>query len=487
VSISSDWRATMMANSARDPYWQAAVRRETMDHPAAAEHIEDTCATCHMPMARYEAHLGGGTGRVFGNLPIGAEATREATLAADGVSCTACHQITAEGLGDPSSFTGGFRVDEATAWGSRKIYGPFTTDRGRAALMRSTVGFIPTEAAHVRSSALCATCHTLYTDALNERGEVVGRLPEQVPYLEWEASAFPARGLECQSCHMPVVTEPVPVTRVLGQPREEVSRHIFNGGNFFVLGMLNRFRDELGVEALPAELDRAQRRTVRHLETETAEVDIVSTTSAAGSLIVAVEVRNLAGHKLPTAYPSRRAWIHLTVSDRNGAVLFESGALRPNGAIVGNDSDENGAQFEPHYTSIDRPDQVQIYEAIMVDAGGVPTTGLIRGVRFEKDNRLLPIGFEKSGAASDIAVRGTAQQDADFVSGVDRVTYRISVTGGATGIVVDAALRFQPIGYRWAHALQEYDSFETNRFVEYFEEMSEGSSVTLASARRIVE
>ena len=28
VSIGVDWRATMMANSARDPYWQASVRRE---------------------------------------------------------------------------------------------------------------------------------------------------------------------------------------------------------------------------------------------------------------------------------------------------------------------------------------------------------------------------------------------------------------------------------------------------------------------------
>src|SRR4051794_23472553 len=33
VSIGTTWRSTMMANSARDPYWQASVRRETIDHP----------------------------------------------------------------------------------------------------------------------------------------------------------------------------------------------------------------------------------------------------------------------------------------------------------------------------------------------------------------------------------------------------------------------------------------------------------------------
>jgi hypothetical protein len=266
-----------------------------------------------------------------------------------------------------------------------------------------------------------------------------------------------------------------------------VSRHIFNGGNFFVLGMLNRFRDELGVEALPAELDRAQRRTVRHLESETAEVEIVSAVASEGSLTVTVAVRNLAGHKLPTAYPSRRAWLHLTVRDSGGAILFESGALRPDGLIVGNDNDEDGSRFEPHYTAIDRPDQVQIYEAIMVDSRGVPTTGLLRGVRFEKDNRILPIGLDKEVASEDIAVRGTARTDADFASGGDQIFYRMPLTGAARGVVVELALRFQPIGYRWAHALEDYDAFETNRFVAYYGVMSSGSAATLAIARRVME
>src|SRR5882672_11376889 len=30
VSIGATWRSTMMANSGRDPYWQAGVRRETI-------------------------------------------------------------------------------------------------------------------------------------------------------------------------------------------------------------------------------------------------------------------------------------------------------------------------------------------------------------------------------------------------------------------------------------------------------------------------
>ena len=99
ISIGTAWRASMMANSARDPYWQAAVRREIMDRPDAREHIEDECAACHMPMARFEARAAGRPGQVFAHLPVGKRVASADLLAADGVSCTTCHQITDERLG----------------------------------------------------------------------------------------------------------------------------------------------------------------------------------------------------------------------------------------------------------------------------------------------------------------------------------------------------------------------------------------------------
>ena len=39
VSIGLDWRPSAMANSARDPYWRAAVRREVLDHPGARAEV----------------------------------------------------------------------------------------------------------------------------------------------------------------------------------------------------------------------------------------------------------------------------------------------------------------------------------------------------------------------------------------------------------------------------------------------------------------
>jgi len=491
VSIGFDWRASMMANAARDPYWQAAVRREVIDHPQAQEAIEDKCSTCHMPMARYEAHLGGGSGEVFANLPIGAGAGRSATLAADGVSCSTCHQIQPDGLGDPSTFTGGFVVDDTTAWGERSMLGPFQTDRGRAAIMQSATGFVPREASHIQSSELCASCHTLYTHPMDDEGNVVGELPEQVPYLEWLESDFADASAEggarsCQSCHMPVVQEPVPVTGVLGQPRDSVNRHVFRGGNFFMLGMLNRYRDELGVKALPQELDAAVRRTVEHLQTKSATVSVEPVSSGGNVLEVEVAIENLGGHKLPTAYPSRRTWLHVQVLDGAGQVLWESGAMESTGAIVGNDNDDDGTRFEPHWEVVERPDQVQIYEPVMVDWEGRVTTGLMYGAEYVKDNRLLPRGFEKGASHPDVAVQGRAAGDTDFVGGSDRVRYRISLGEDASPREVVAELRYQPIGYRWARNLEEYDAPETTRFVGWYDEMSAGSAVTLARGRLTV-
>jgi len=56
-SIGLDWRASIMANSSRDPYWQASVRRETIDHPTASADIQNECSHCHMPMAFYHPHV----------------------------------------------------------------------------------------------------------------------------------------------------------------------------------------------------------------------------------------------------------------------------------------------------------------------------------------------------------------------------------------------------------------------------------------------
>ena len=443
VSIGYDWRASMMANSARDPYWQAAVRRELMDHPQAREAIEAKCSRCHMPMASEYAALSGQTIGVFENLPIGGATGPFADLAADGVSCSVCHQVSDDGLGTDDSFTGGFRTGGPGPDGSRAVFGPFEPDPGGVGIMRSATGYTPTEAPHVQSSELCATCHTLMTHAVTATGEGP-EFPEQVPYLEWQASDFARAGTRCQDCHMPAVSEAVPVTQVLGRPRDDVSRHVFRGGNFFMLRLLNRYRDELGVAALPHELALAAERTEAHLRDATADVSVAPQTSEAGSLAFRVDVSNRAGHKFPTAYPSRRAWLHVTVTDAAGVTVFESGRFQEDGSVAGNDGDTRPDAFEAHHTEIRVADQVQVYEAVMTDGQGGVTTGLMSAEQMTKDNRLLSQGFDPGDASGRTAVRGAAADDADFGAAGDRVRYRIA-TGPTTGpFTVAVELWFQP-------------------------------------------
>jgi hypothetical protein len=279
---------------------------------------------------------------------------------------------------------------------------------------------------------------------------------------------------------MPAVEQPTPIASVLGPPREGLSRHTFRGGNFFMLQMLNRFRDELGVQAPAREMEAAVRRTVEHLERDTARVRIASAQRNGNRIDLAVQVENLAGHKFPTAYPSRRAWLQVTATDASGKVVFESGAFQSDGRINGNDHDTNPLAFEPHFAVIDRPDQVQIYESIMVGANDTPTTGLLTGVRYAKDNRLLPAGFVKTRATSDTAVHGAAASDPDFDGGGDVTRYSIEAPAAAGPISVTVRLWFQPIAYRWAENLRSYKAPEPERFIRYWDAMRAVSAMVIA-------
>lgn len=487
VSIGAAWRASMMANSSRDPYWQAAVRREVLDHPDAGDAIQDECATCHMPMSRTDARLHGDDGGVFRHLPVTDVSDRADRLAHDGVACSLCHQITDRNLGTPASLTGGYVISPANTPEPRPVFGPFKIERGMTTIMRSATRFQPTEAAHLRQSELCATCHTLVTKARGPNGEIIGELPEQMPFQEWQHSAYVDEQRSCQSCHMPVVEEDTPIASVLGAPRKGFARHTFIGGNTFMQRMLNRYRGELGVIAAPSEMEASIAATLANLQKSTAELSIEEAGRSGNRLLVDVGVRNLTGHKLPTGYPSRRVWLHVTVRDRAGRVVFESGAIGANGAIAGNDNDTDALTFEPHHAEIRAPDQVQIYESIMSDPTGRPTTALLKAVRYLKDNRLVPRGFEKRTAGSQIAVVGAAAQDADFGDAGDRVRYSIPVDAADGPFQVDAELRFQVIGFRWVENLKPYSSEETRRFVGYYESMASSSSEVLVARRRRVE
>jgi nitrate/TMAO reductase-like tetraheme cytochrome c subunit len=495
ISIGTQWRASVMANSSRDPYWQASIRRETIDHPTATAAIEDKCSTCHMPMQRYQARAEGLRGEVMRYLTAVSSGAAlgepegelenakspKATLAADGVSCTVCHQVQNSNLGQRSSLDGGFLIDVTRKDEEREIFGPFDDpDKGRQRLMHSATGFTPKKVDYLGDSALCASCHTLLTDALDDHGKPAGTLPEQMPYQEWQHSDY-AKTSTCQDCHMTQVKGEAPITSIHAQDHDGVMRHIFVGGNATLLRMLKDHAGELGVTATGEELEASAGRSEAMLAHDTATVTVEKVNQEGERLNFDVAVTNRTGHKLPTAYPARRAWLHVTVRDARGAAVFESGAVRPDGSIVGNDNDADGAKFEPHYSRITQPDQVEIYESIMGDFKNRVTTGLLYGTHYLKDNRILPKGFNKQTADSGIAVVGAARSDRRFTGGAHAVNYSVALSGSGP-YRISAELLYESIGYRWAHNLEPYEASEPKRFLGYYKAQAPSLAKLLANS-----
>lgn len=482
ASIEGDWRGSIMANAARDPYWQGSVRREVLDHPQASEAIQTECATCHMPLEFLQDKAQGHGTEIFKRLPFHAGDADDA--AADGVSCTVCHQIQSTGLGTPATYSGNFNV-AAPGTQPRPLFGPFDEPDRVGKIHVVSTGYTTVESAHIRDAGLCGSCHTLYTTTLGPDGKAAGKLPEQMPYLEWLHSDYKDKQT-CQDCHMPAVEGQAMIASLMGQPREGVRLHSFVGANFLMDNIFQAHREDLAVGADDAALKAAAAQTQSFLQAKAAQVDVTAEQMGGGEIAFAVRVKNLAGHKLPTAYPSRRAWLHVTVTGPDGRAVFESGKLNADGSIAGNANDADATRYSPHYAVITKSDEVEIFEPILGDSQGHVTTALLSATQYLKDNRILPAGFDKQSASADIAVRGKAADDPGFTAGSCVTKYEIPINGAAGPFHVSAELLYQPIGYRWAHNLAPYQAGETQRFVHEYDEAAAHSAVVLAHAEAVV-
>lgn len=482
--MDSHWRSTMMANAARDPLWRAKVASEVLRTPALRSVIEDKCATCHMPMARTESAANDEPVAIAGGLTSPEHRLHEAAM--DGVSCTVCHQIEDRGLGTSETFSGSYPIDATTTRPDRLIYGLF--EEPGQEKMRDGVGFTPVYGPQATSSGLCATCHTLFTPFTDEEGSVLGEFPEQMAYFEWLRSDYgpeTSSSRSCQSCHMPEADGPVVISRLPKglDPRSPFAQHFFVGGNVFMARLMSQNPDALGLTADSTHFEDTIARTLDQLQSRTAEIGIADVTSEDDVLAVQVRVENKTGHKFPTGFPSRRAWIHLTVEEEDGPVVFESGAPTPGGGIQGAAADLDPAGYDRHFDTISSPDEVQIYEAMMGDANGGVTYTLLRGSRYLKDNRLLPPGFEKAGASEDIAVRGRASEDPDFTGGGDGVTYAVRLPDPAAEVEISVQLLYQPVSYQFVQDLFLDQDPVIERFAEYWE-AADKTPVVIAEVER---
>ena len=485
-SIDTHWRSTMMGNAARDPYFLAKVSSEVLHNPSIAEIIEDKCAVCHMPVARTQEVVNGQPVLLLdpGYLHPDHEFHQAAM---DGVSCTLCHQIEDRDLGTVRTYSGEYHVDTTTVPPERLIYGPFPQPDQR--LMRELSGYTPVQGDQVLDAGLCGSCHTLYTPYLDKQGNVLGDFPEQTPFLEWQHSVYSSEQLTCQGCHMP---EAKGAVRSSSRPRAGMlparspfALHYFVGGNAFMVNLLKANVDELGLTCSTEHLEGTLGRILDQLRSRAVELTVADVRVTNDVLSAVLSLENMAGHKVPAGFPSRRAWLHVRVSDANGLVVFESGQPRADGIIVGVDADADAAAYETHYDLISAPEQVQVYESVMHDLDGEVTYTLLQAVDYVKDNRLLPRGFDKEAAADDFRTKGAAYGDDNFRGGADQVTYQVNLAGHQAPFNVIVELLYQSISHGFIRDMRRYDTQLVREFLDYYDK-ADKTPVVIATAQETV-
>ncbi len=165
-------------------------------------------------------------------------------------------------------------------------------------------------------------------------------------------------------------------------PRKPFGRHTFQGANAPMLEIL--------AELLPAKREILEKSAERARATLRSALGMTVSGDVEGDRLTArVQLVNQSGHKLPSGFPSRRMWLHLSVTDGAGKTVFESGAFDASSGEL----TTREAGVAPHLDVVDDPKQTMIYEAEMGDTGGHGAVSLMRAAKCLKDNRLLPRAF----------------------------------------------------------------------------------------------
>jgi len=374
-------------------------------------------------------------------------------LARDGVSCTTCHHIEIDEKAPiGNTFTGDFKAGAADA-----IHGPFAEPR--QVPMDHSLGAKPIEYPLVRSSKICGSCHSVVLPVFDgdkpwvrpgtqkagiKKPEII---IEQATYPEWVFSDFRDGGptpQSCQNCHMaasypglagkltskiasiqeasnmPQTENRQPQSEIDLEPRSPFGRHTLVGLNVFFNQFAQQFPDILGIRIQDpmlggrgvAPLATTFNSMIQQADAGTARVSVTRVETAKDRLVAEVKVENLAGHKFPSGVGFRRAFLTFEVLDANGGDLWVSGRTSPTGVLIGPDGKpivgefmwknecrpKTAAEqtFQPHYQTVTRQDQAQIYQELIRDPRGRLTTSFLSLANVVKDNRLLPRGWTPS-------------------------------------------------------------------------------------------
>ncbi len=451
VNIMDGWQGTMMANAAKDPFWRAKVSHEILVNPGLQVAIEDKCTSCHAPLGRATAHMFGQPNYAMASLP-------NDSFGLDGVNCSACHQQVDSLLG---AFSGNLNYTQ------KVVYGP--VENPYSAVMEFFVEFTPVYSVKTKESIWCAACHSLITSTVDLAGVPTGgSFVEQATYHEWKNSIYSTNGIECQTCHMPSIPDTIKLATdypfVPG--RSPFSQHVLVGGNAFMLKLMQGNMTAVGATCEPWNFDTTINRTIRYLRDSTCDMHVVQTARSIDTVYYDVKLDNKAGHKFPSGYPSRVAWLQFVVTDNLGDTLYKSGLQDAFGNIIGRD-----AGFEPHHNVCYTNNDVQIYEMVMGDVVNNPTTVLERADTCLKDNRLCPKGFSTSHPSYDTTQIVGVVNDPDFNyagategTGGDIVHYHVYLNGYGGPLNISTKLYYTSVPRQWLSEMFTFSSPEITAF-----------------------
>ncbi|MAO46475.1 MAG: hypothetical protein CL823_04930 [Crocinitomicaceae bacterium] len=487
VNPTDMWRSSIMANSAKDPFWRAKVTHEVAVNPEHQAELEDKCTSCHAPLGHFAAHNDGLSHYTLEMLAMD-------SLALDGVSCVACHQQSLENSG--VSFSGEMHFDSAI------IYGPYGAGKDEPPIydlpMLTYSNYLPIYGSHISESKICADCHTLVVNSVDLEGNYTGiQYVEQATYHEWINSAFSGLGVDlpedaedfeatCQSCHMPQIDDPVIISSGYAflEPRTPYGLHQLAGANTAMLEIMRDNLSQLGLTASIEQFDSTLLWTQQMLTEKTIDLEVLSTSwndviFGEDAYEIVVQLKNKAGHKFPSGYPSRRAFVELLISNPVGDTIFHSGKIDASGARIIN-ADENGLSgYEPHYDIISSEEQVQIYEVVDGDVTGNPTNIQERAAIKLKDNRIVPYGFSINHNVYDTtSIVGEALFDPNFNSigeisgtGSDDIIYSIpsEYFGDDSNFNLTINVWYQSMPPKWVESMFDYQTPEIELFESLYE------------------
>lgn len=452
------WAGSMMAQSARDPLFWAALDVANHDLPGVGEF----CLRCHVPTGwlagRSEPPGGSADGcHLDGNLDA-----RDGDF--EGVGCHVCHRMMVNPTPPPGQLSsylenGQFWLDDGDCGGMGEPCrrGPYDHPGGVPPPPPHAWAFSP----YHRSAEQCGTCHNVTSPAHNliaDGADAGIPFPIERTYQEWLLSDFGQAGpafATCQDCHMPQAAQD-PAFACTFQTTNRagaLATHAFAGGNAWIPGVLAQAYPNLnlGPELLAARnaaLDMLQNRSV------TVEVTMPGVVRPGETAAVAVKVTNLTGHKLPTGYPEgRRMWLHVAARDGDRALLWESGAYDESTGVLAADPQRKVYEAEPGIWNLNGTDECD------VTSGGGPIFHFVRNDCYHVDNRIPPLGFI-GGANLEVRPVGYVYPETSPGSGrlvnFDVTHYQVPIPAAATSpVTVTATLRYQTASREYVDFLRD--------------------------------